>query len=88
MQDSVTAALAALQPEVETPAPLQFALNFLWLEKNVAIAVDQLFDQVMSICLEPAQLSCGPSYGGSSCTYILSHEIYSSNGSTIMPALW
>jgi len=44
-EDSVTAALAALQPEVETPGPLQFALNFLWLQKNVAVAVDQLFDQ-------------------------------------------
>ena len=52
MQESVSAALAALQPAVETPGPLQFGLNFLWLEKNVAIAVDQLFEQVLSHCAD------------------------------------
>ena len=37
--------MAALQVPVETPAPQNFALNFLWLDKNVAVSVDQLYDQ-------------------------------------------
>lgn len=26
--------------------PAEFALNFLWLDKNIAVAVDQVFGQV------------------------------------------
>jgi len=35
-----------LEVDTEQPEPAQFALNFLWLNKNVAVAVDQLFDNV------------------------------------------
>ncbi|KAL3150575.1 hypothetical protein ABBQ32_000385 [Trebouxia sp. C0010 RCD-2024] len=41
--------LAALEVETEQPEPAQFALNFLWLNKNIAVAVDQLFDEVTTI---------------------------------------
>jgi hypothetical protein len=26
--------------------PAEFSLNFLWLDKNIAVAVDQVFNQV------------------------------------------
>ena len=32
--------------DTEQPEPAQFALNFIWLNKNIAVAVDQLFDKV------------------------------------------
>ena len=35
--------------------PASFALSFLWLEKNVAVAVDQMFTEV-SITTLPVQL--------------------------------
>lgn len=43
------AELAALETETELPGPAQFTLNFLWLDKNVAVSVDQLFDQVKGL---------------------------------------
>lgn len=49
MQDSVQADLAALAVDTEQPEPAQFALNFLWLNKNIAVAVDQLFDKVPTL---------------------------------------
>lgn len=52
MQEARQAALAALQKKVEQPAPAQFGLNFLWLDKNIAVAVDQLFDQVNVVLAE------------------------------------
>lgn len=49
--------LAALAVDTEQPEPAQFALNFLWLNKNIAVAVDQLFDKVMTFpSAEPANL--------------------------------
>ena len=57
MQDSIQADLAALAVDTEQPEPAQFALNFLWLNKNIAVAVDQLFDKVMTrSSSEPANL--------------------------------
>ena len=47
MQEQVAAELAALETETEQPGPAQFTLNFLWLDKNIAVSVDQLFDQVV-----------------------------------------
>lgn len=44
-QEDMEAELAALETETELPGPAQFTLNFLWLDKNVAVSVDQLFDQ-------------------------------------------
>lgn len=39
--------LAKLQAAEGAPAsPAEFALNFLWLDKNIAVAVDQVFGQV------------------------------------------
>lgn len=46
VQDSVEAELAALVVEPEQPDAAQFALNFIWLNQNIAVAVDQLFDNV------------------------------------------
>ncbi|KAL4430565.1 hypothetical protein ABPG77_005805 [Micractinium sp. CCAP 211/92] len=38
--------LAKLQAAEGVPAtPAEFALNFLWLDKNIAVAVDQVFGQ-------------------------------------------
>ena len=48
MQEAVQAELAALETETEQPDAAEFALNFLWLDKNIAVAVDQLFDKVSS----------------------------------------
>lgn len=48
VQDSVQADLAALVVDTEQPESAQFALNFLWLNKNIAVAVDQLFDKVIT----------------------------------------
>ena len=48
VQDSVQADLAALAVDTEQPESAQFALNFLWLNKNIAVAVDQLFDKVIT----------------------------------------
>ncbi|PSC70211.1 putative chloroplast RF65 [Micractinium conductrix] len=43
---SFAAKLAKLQAAEGAPAPdAQFALNFLWLDKNIAVAVDQVFGQ-------------------------------------------
>lgn len=57
VQDSVQADLAALAGDTEQPEPPQFALNFLWLNKNIAVAVDQLFDKVTTFFgPEPANL--------------------------------
>ena len=50
VQTSVQDALAALEVDTEQPEPAQFALNFLWLNKNIAVAVDQLFDEVSPSC--------------------------------------
>ena len=47
MQEQVAAELAALETETEQPGPAQFTLNFLWLDKNIAVSEDQLFDQVV-----------------------------------------
>ncbi|KAL0034498.1 hypothetical protein WJX79_005458 [Trebouxia sp. C0005] len=44
-EEQVAAELAALETETEQPGPAQFTLNFLWLDKNIAVSVDQLFDQ-------------------------------------------
>lgn len=52
MQDSVQANLAALAVDTEQPESAQFALNFLWLNKNIAVAVDQLFDKVTTLSLQ------------------------------------
>lgn len=49
VQTTVQDELAALEVETEQPEPAQFALNFLWLNKNIAVAVDQLFDEVTTI---------------------------------------
>lgn len=49
MQEQVAAELAALETETEQPGPAQFTLNFLWLDKNIAVSVDQLFDQVVLV---------------------------------------
>ena len=39
--------LAKLQAAEGAPVEsAQFALNFLWLDKNIAVAVDQVFSQV------------------------------------------
>lgn len=39
--------LAKLQAVEGTPAePAEFSLNFLWLDKNIAVAVDQVFGPV------------------------------------------
>lgn len=58
MQDGKEAAIAALQTPVETPAPQNFALNFLWLEKNVAVSVDQLYDQGQSDRVRQLLVQC------------------------------
>lgn len=42
----MAAELAALETETEQPSPAEFTLNFLWLDKNIAVSVDQLFDKV------------------------------------------
>jgi hypothetical protein len=47
MQEQIAAELAALETETEQPGPARFTLNFLWLDKNIAVSVDQLFDQVV-----------------------------------------
>lgn len=44
-EEQIAAELAALETETEQPGPAQFTLNFLWLDKNIAVSVDQLFDQ-------------------------------------------
>ena len=49
VQDSVEAELAALVVEPEQPDAAQFALNFIWLNQNIAVAVDQLFDNVSAV---------------------------------------
>jgi len=49
MQEHVAAELAALETETEQPGPAHFTLNFLWLDKNIAVSVDQLFDQVVLV---------------------------------------
>lgn len=49
LQTTVQDELAALEVDTEQPEPAQFALNFLWLNKNIAVAVDQLFDEVIAI---------------------------------------
>lgn len=49
MQEAVQAELAALETEAEQPEAAEFALNFLWLDKNIAVAVDQLFDKASHI---------------------------------------
>lgn len=49
MQEQIAAELAALETETEQPGPAQFTLNFLWLDKNIAVSVDQLFDQVVLV---------------------------------------
>ena len=33
-----------------TMTPADFSLNFLWLDKNIAVAVDQVFNQVGARC--------------------------------------
>lgn len=45
----MAAELAALETETEQPSPAEFTLNFLWLDKNIAVSVDQLFDKVLYI---------------------------------------
>jgi len=50
LQEAIQAELAALDIETEQPGPAHFTLNFLWLDKNVAVSVDQLFDEVCALC--------------------------------------
>ena len=45
----MAAELAALETETEQPSPAEFTLNFLWLDKNIAVSVDQLFDKVLHV---------------------------------------
>ena len=43
--------------------PAEFSLNFLWLDKNIAVAVDQVFNQVGG-CGLLCGLLCGPVFLG------------------------
>ena len=35
-----------MQAAAATTSDLEFSLNFLWMDKNIAVAVDQVFSKV------------------------------------------
>lgn len=38
---------ASAPSESTLPNPASYALNFLWLDKNIAVSVDQVFGEVI-----------------------------------------
>ena len=36
-----------MQAAAATTSDLEFSLNFLWMDKNIAVAVDQVFSKVI-----------------------------------------
>ncbi len=51
--------LAALEAEgAEEGAAPQYSLNFLWLAKNIAVSVDQVFKAVRLILFRPSAPIC------------------------------
>ena len=44
-----TEQLAALEEEDEQSTPAEYSLNFLWLEKNIGVSIDQIFNGVRNL---------------------------------------